>query len=179
MGPEFSPFAWGGAMALRRELFCQLRIAERWTGAVSDDYVLSRAVHDAGLRIAYAPGATATSSDHIRFGELLRWTARQMIITRVYHPRLWWTGMVAHVIYCAGMVASMAAGLWWALALQLAPGMWKAAQRGGVIHALLSPIATWLWMWSLAASAFTRTIEWRGRRYTLQAQPAGRAAAGS
>jgi hypothetical protein len=140
---------------------------DRWTGAVSDDYVLTRAVHDAGLRIAYAPGAIATSVDHIGFADLLRWTARQMIITRVYHPRLWFNGFAAHAIYCAGMVASAASGLWWALALQLAPGMWKAARRGGLIHGLLAPAATWLWMWSLAASAFTRTIEWRGRRYTL------------
>lgn len=167
LGPAESPFAWGGAMAMRRELFCRLKIMDRWTGAVSDDYVLTRAVHDAGLRIAYAPGAIATSVDHIGFADLLRWTARQMIITRVYHPRLWFNGFAAHAIYCAGMVASAASGLWWALALQLAPGMWKAARRGGLIHGLLAPAATWLWMWSLAASAFTRTIEWRGRRYTL------------
>ena len=167
LGPTESPFAWGGAMAMRRELFCQLKIMDRWTGAVSDDYVLTRAVHDAGLRIAYAPGALATSADHIGFGELLRWTARQMILTRVYQRRLWLTGFAAHAIYCAGMIAAAAAGAWWALALQLLPGMWKAARRGGWIHGLLAPAATWLWMWSLAASAFTRTIEWRGRRYTL------------
>jgi hypothetical protein len=143
---------------------------ERWMGAVSDDYVLSRAVHDAGLRIAYAAGATATSVDHIGFGELLRWTARQMIITRVCHPRLWWTGFAAHAVYCASMIAAVVYGLWWALALQLAPGMWKAARRGGWLHGLLAPLTTWLWMWSLAASAFTRTIEWRGRRYTLNAR---------
>jgi cellulose synthase/poly-beta-1,6-N-acetylglucosamine synthase-like glycosyltransferase len=169
LGPDESPFAWGGAMAIRREMFCRLKVMERWAGAVSDDYVLSRAVHDAGLRIAYAPAATATSVDHIGFGALLRWTARQMIITRVYHPRLWLTGLAAHAIYCAGMTASAVSGAWWALALQLAPGMWKAARRGGWIHGLLAPVATWLWMWSLAASAFTRTIEWRGRRYTLSA----------
>jgi cellulose synthase/poly-beta-1,6-N-acetylglucosamine synthase-like glycosyltransferase len=168
MGPAECPFAWGGAMAMRRDLFQELAIGERWRGQVSDDSVLTRAVRAAGLRIAWAPGATVTSTDHIGWTELFRWTRRQMIITRVYHARLWWMAFAAHLAYCLGMVAGVAAGWWWSLPLQAAPGMWKAARRGGWTHALLAPIATWLWMWSLAASAFTRTIVWRGRRHRLR-----------
>jgi cellulose synthase/poly-beta-1,6-N-acetylglucosamine synthase-like glycosyltransferase len=163
-----SPFAWGGAMAIRRDVFRSLGIAECWKGQVSDDYVLTHCVQQAGLRIVYTPEATVVSSDHIGFRELLRWTARQMRLTKAYKPRLWWIGFAAHCVYCAGMVASIAAGWWWALALQLAPGMWKAGRRGGWPHVLLAPLATWLWMWSLAASVRARSIEWRGRRYRLR-----------
>ncbi len=44
------PFAWGGAMAIRRETFDAAGIRERWQGALSDDYVVTSAVEDlAGL----------------------------------------------------------------------------------------------------------------------------------
>jgi cellulose synthase/poly-beta-1,6-N-acetylglucosamine synthase-like glycosyltransferase len=173
MGPEESPFAWGGAMAIRRDVFEELGIPERWKGQVSDDSVLTRAVQDAGLRIAYAPEATVVCADHIGLGELLRWTTRQMVITRVYHRRLWRLAFAAHAVYCLGMVAALAAGWWWALALQIAPGMWKAGRRGGWTHALLAPAATWLWMWSLVSSSFGTTIHWRGRRHQLPAWSRG------
>ena len=99
--------------------------------------------------------------------------------------------LASHVVYCAGMAAGIAAlamGRWEgaaALALQLLPGMakgWNRArlareampeqrawfQRHGWAHTLLVPLVTWLWLISLAASAFGRDIEWRGRRYRLR-----------
>jgi cellulose synthase/poly-beta-1,6-N-acetylglucosamine synthase-like glycosyltransferase len=167
LSAQDNAFAWGGAMAIRRDIFETLGIAGLWKGEVSDDYVLSRAVRASGLRIVYTPEATVISADRIGARDLLRWTSRQLTITRVYAPRLWWIAFGAHFIYCAGMVASVAAGIWWALALQLAPGMWKAARRGGWKHAILAPAATWLWMGSLLASWRARAIEWRGRRYEL------------
>jgi hypothetical protein len=34
-------------------------------------------------------------------------------------------------------------------------------------HALWVPLATWMWLVALLASAAGRTIDWRGRRYRL------------
>ena len=34
-------------------------------------------------------------------------------------------------------------------------------------HAALNPLVTWIWLVTLLASAFGRTIEWRGRRYRV------------
>ena len=185
-------FAWGGAMAIRRETFQRLRVAENWRGAISDDYKLSEAVHKAGLRIVYAPGALVVSADHTRAGEFLRWIQRQMIITRVYDPRLWWLGLFAHVVYCSAMAASvwMAAtqdyGLWgeYALVAQLSLGMLKGTNRAAILKAALPeheqwfkrhgwvftwwvPLATWVWLYSFLASAFTSRLEWRGVRYEI------------
>ena len=92
LGAADSPFAWGGAMAIRKETFFEVRVPEFWKGAVSDDYALSAAVHRAGLSIAYAPGALTPSFDRPRGLPFFRWIRRQMTITRVYNPRLWWTG---------------------------------------------------------------------------------------
>ncbi len=189
-GPGDSRFAWGGAMAIRREMFDSLQVADFWKGAVSDDYRLSEAVHRAGLRIVYAPAAAVVTMDHTGAGEFLGWSRRQMMITRFYAPHLWWLALSAHVVYCAAMATSAvlalrgegaAAG---ALILQVGAGMLKARnrvnlaqaalpdqsawfRRYGSVHIWLTPLATWAWLWGLTSSAFGDTIEWRGRRYRL------------
>lgn len=190
-GPGPNRFAWGGAMAIRREIFERARVADHWRGAVSDDYVLSAAVRSAGLEIAYAPGALVVSSDHTSACEFLRWIERQMIITRIHEPMLWWQALIAHLIYCAAMVAAVAVALqgnlWgeYSLVAQWGLGMLKGANRASIAKSALPdqqewfkkhgwvltwwvPLGTWVWLYALLASARTNTIEWRGRRYRLQ-----------
>jgi cellulose synthase/poly-beta-1,6-N-acetylglucosamine synthase-like glycosyltransferase len=191
LGPGDNTFAWGGAMAVRRETFFAAKVPEYWKETVSDDYALSAAIHAAGLSIAYAPGALTPSFDRHRCAPFFRWIRRQMIITRVYNPRLWWTGFPAHIFYCAAMAASVAAccaGYWpaaVALAAQLGCGMLLSGerarlarralpgstawfQRHGWSHTLLVPIATWVWLASFVSSATSVVIEWRGRTYRLR-----------
>jgi ceramide glucosyltransferase len=194
-GPGGNRFAWGGAMAVRRDVFERARVADYWSGAISDDYRLSQAVRAAGLEIVYAPGALVVSNDHVRPGGLLRWIARQMIITRVYEPRLWWVGFAAHAVYCAAMAAAVAVAwrgsLWgeYSLVAQWGLGMLKAANRAALAKSALpewktwfdrhgwvltwwSPLGTWVWLYGFLASAGRRTIEWRGVKYRLR--PPGR-----
>src|SRR5262249_22051879 len=123
--------------------------------------------------------------------EFFSWIRRQMTITRVYAPDLWWPAVVAHLIYCAGMAAAVLAiahGSHWAIAALIAllgPGTWKRARRAatarmslpehaawfhryGWIYSWLSPIATWVWLIGLVSSVFGNTIHWRGYRYRLR-----------
>jgi ceramide glucosyltransferase len=191
LGPGGNRFAWGGSMAIRKETYFEARVPEFWKSAVSDDYALSAAVRQAGLRIAFAPGAMAASPERVTAAGFFRWARRQLTIARVYDPAAWWTGLAAHAVYCTGMAAGAAAlalGLWegaLALALQLAPGMakggWRARlarkamprneawfRKHGWAHAWCVPAVTWLWLAALLASAFGRTIEWRGKVYRLR-----------
>jgi len=57
LGAGDNRFVWGGATAIRKELFFDARVPEFWEDALTDDLTLSQAVHAAGLSIAYAPGA--------------------------------------------------------------------------------------------------------------------------
>ncbi len=191
LGPGDNPFAWGGAMAIRREVFFAAGVPECWRTAISDDYALSDAVHRAGLRIAFAPGALAPSPEPITARRFFAWSRRQLLLTRVYSPALWRAALAAHVVYCGGMAAALA--LWvhgsaaapWLLAAQLLPGMTKGLlrarraraalpsqadwfRRWGWTHTLLVPAVTWLWLTALLSSVFGTSIEWRGRRYRLQ-----------
>jgi ceramide glucosyltransferase len=191
LGPGDNPFVWGGSMAIRKETFFEIRVFEYWKKAVSDDYALKAALGAAHLRIAYAPGALAPCFERITGRAFFEWSRRQMILTRVYSPRLWWTGLLAHVFYCGGMAASIAASLRgsrlaeWALIAQLSPGMLKGLNRATLaraalpeheawfrrhawVHAIWVPLATWLWLIALVSAAFRSHIQWRGYRYDLK-----------
>jgi cellulose synthase/poly-beta-1,6-N-acetylglucosamine synthase-like glycosyltransferase len=191
LGAGNCPFAWGGSMAILKSTYFETKVPDYWREAVSDDYALTAALRTAGLGIAYAPGAMAASHEPITARGLFGWTRRQLLLTRVYCPRLWWPGLAAHVFCAAAMVASaIAIGRGHrlalaALAVQLIPGIWKAYERArlaraclpghekwfrrwGWTHAALSPVATWLWLLALAGSAFGHYIEWRGRHYHLR-----------
>jgi hypothetical protein len=195
-GPGDNRFAWGGAMAIRKEVFFEARVPEYWQGEISDDYALSEAVHAMKLTIAYAPGALTPCGEHIAMARFFSWIRRQMAITRVYSPGLWWPALIAHAFYCAAMFWSAVLAVQGyrpamiALAGQLLPGMWKGWRRVRLarmalleddswfrkwawVHVLLVPVATWAWLVALGSSAFVRTIEWRGRRYELKRRRTG------
>ena len=62
LGPEDRRnFCWGGSTAIRRETFERLRISERWRGAASDDYALTRALQGAGLPVRFVPACLTAS----------------------------------------------------------------------------------------------------------------------
>ena len=189
-GPGNLEFVWGGAMAVRRDLFSRLGVPALWASTASDDYVLSEAVRSAKLQLRFAPGALVVSSDRIAARNLLHWVQRQLIITRVYAPRLWVLSFVAATIYCTAMVACVVALGYrhWiggaVLVFLLLLGMLKGTareklaatalpdsqpwfQRQGWIFTWMVPLATWTWLYGHIASAFTNVIEWRGYRYRL------------
>ncbi len=191
LGPGNCGFAWGGAMALRKETFFAARVDAYWKNTVSDDYALSAAIRAAGLSIAFAPGALTPCFEGITCGRFLAWMRRQMTITRVYNPRIWRFALAAHIFYCAAMFASVAectrgyspAAV--ALAAQVVPGAikgWKRAalakralpeyspwfSRFAWTHAVFTPLATWVWLIALMYSAAGNSIDWRGRRYLLR-----------
>ena len=106
MSPEGSFFGWGGALACARQVFDECEGRESWKGSLSDDYSLSAAVRAHGYKIRFVPRALSLSPGTCSLGELLRWSARQMAITRVYHPNLWKLTWVSQFLYGAAVWAT-------------------------------------------------------------------------
>src|SRR2546427_524168 len=79
-------FAWGGSCAVRRDHLPDLRLEDRWRGVLSDDLVLSQAVRDAGLKIAYMPAAIVPTFEGATRATCLEWCLRQMIMATLYLP---------------------------------------------------------------------------------------------
>ena len=103
-----SSFAWGGAMAVRREVFQNCQVVDYWTNALSDDYAISRAIHDHSRTIRFQPRCLSFSHEDCRLHELLEWSGRQLSITHVYHPRLWKLAFVSQILNSLTLWGGMA-----------------------------------------------------------------------
>jgi cellulose synthase/poly-beta-1,6-N-acetylglucosamine synthase-like glycosyltransferase len=107
LGSHSRNFAWGGSMALRRETFDRLRIRAAWRGSVSDDYAVTRAAREARVPIVFVPVCLVPSYGRCTWSELLEFTTRQIIITRVYDPTLWRIALLGQTIFNVAF--------WWSL----------------------------------------------------------------
>jgi len=200
LGDHDRNFAWGGSMAIRAADFRRLRVAEKhWPYTASDDYALTRAVREAGGRIRFEPRCLVASRDDSSFGAFLRWSNRQIIITRVYAPRLWRLGLAAHALYATTMLLGL--GLIFAPALSLPArlgvaallvaiqllGVAKGRLRSivareqfaeeaenlkcwGSCYWRLVPLVPWVMLYNFVVAGFVRRIEWRGTVYELRSK---------
>lgn len=187
LGPHHRNFAWGGSMAIRREVFDRIGVRSRWDAALSDDFALTDAVERAGMNIAFVPTCLVPSSGDLRFGGLLEFTTRQMVITRVYRPRLWklafasqtafnvaFFSLIAVILFTGSFAA---ASLWTGIFVLAALKAYTRLQtiRGssigpmphGWFYVLSPPLVALLQQYNLIRSAWTREVTWRGIAYTL------------
>ena len=101
-------FAWGGAMAVRRAVFQDCQVVDYWTNALSDDYAISRAIHDHSRTIRFQPRCLSFSHEDCRLHELLEWSGRQLSITHVYHPKLWRLAFISQALNSLTLWGGMA-----------------------------------------------------------------------
>jgi ceramide glucosyltransferase len=190
-------FCWGGSTAIRRSVFQQLKIRERWQGSVSDDFTVTTVIKEANLPIHFTPHCLVASVGDCGLGELFEFTTRQIKITRVYAPQLWKPLLLGcslfTIVFFGGIVlllTRIALGLSWivlfaVLCVVFALGAIKAVIRLRVVqipladyrrelrkdmiaHFFLWPVASLLYLYNAIAAGFSRRIEWRGITYELK-----------
>jgi ceramide glucosyltransferase len=98
MASPRSCFAWGGAMAISRDVFEKAKVREHWQCAADDDLSLTTAVKDLGLKVRFVPQCLVASHGDGDWREVIEWTNRQLILTKVYYPALWRRGIVRALI---------------------------------------------------------------------------------
>ena len=181
LGDHNRNFAWGGSLAIRRETFERIGVLQAWHGAVSDDYAITRAAQRAGAKIHFVPACLIPSHGECSFRELLEFTTRQIIITRVYHPALWRIGFAGHVIFNAAfwMLPFGHPLLWLAIYALSTAKSWvryravqtvlpaPALSRHAWFYILSSPLAALLYLYNMVASALSTEIVWRQIHYKL------------
>ena len=198
MGEWDRNFCWGGGMALRRRTFDEAKVPLYWAGCVSDDLMLTRALRDAGRKIVFVPQCLVATHHPTTWRALLEWTTRQILLTRVYEPRLWWPALGMYVFYCGTFLFGLAAAAWFVLwrwevaavilgvlALIAALGVLKGVFRHRVALLLMpqhqqelrrtwwSPtlqaaLVPWLMAFNFLYSAVKRRMTWRGVTYELR-----------
>jgi ceramide glucosyltransferase len=100
-------FAWGGSMAIRRSTFEKIRVLNYWNHSISDDYSLTQALKDAALKIHYEPRCLIPSHGDCSWRELLEWSTRQILITKLYSRSLWLLALASQFPFLIGW--------WWGI----------------------------------------------------------------
>ena len=190
-------FCWGGSTGIRRETFEKVNIVERWRGTVSDDFTVTRVMHEAGLPIKFVPHCLTPSFHRSKWNELFEFTTRQLKITRVYASHLWKSVLIGSMIFVVTFFGGIAlvivrAGLGLSfltplvlLLLIFAMGAAKSHLRLHAVslviadermrtwpttlaHTCLWPFASLLFLVNALAAAVLRHIKWRGITYELR-----------
>lgn len=187
LGPGGNNFAWGGSMAIRREVFESAGILGLWQHAVSDDYALTRGVRRAGLGVRYVPTCLVPAYGACSWRELIEFTTRQIRITRVYAPVVWRVGAAGYTLFSLAFLSAsvgMAAGeaalvpawlLIYGLSVARAGVRWRGVS--GVVSGLVGrgprafylaspPVVALLYELNFLLS-LSRRIVWKGVAYTL------------
>lgn len=189
-------FAWGGSMAIRRSDFNAFQVVHYWQGAVSDDYALTEAVKKSGKYIQFVPSCLVASPGKLSFAELVEFTTRQIIITRVYSSTLWKVALGWYVFYTLVFFGFLWSGLVWGLQKEVAlaqvlvgfmvvlsfaksaltlKAIGEVLGKSAVgswparlVYCLIGPFVAVLYACNTVIAGITRQIVWRGIRYELR-----------
>lgn len=82
-------FTHGAINAIRHQDFYTFQISERYLNSVSDSLTLTSVMRANNKKIVFVPNAIVPSPDNISLKELLRWSNRLTILSRVYNPSFW------------------------------------------------------------------------------------------
>jgi cellulose synthase/poly-beta-1,6-N-acetylglucosamine synthase-like glycosyltransferase len=84
-------FSHAAAMCMRRDVFASSGIEARLKTTLSDSMAVTHTLRALGLRIHFVPSALAVSEDRSSIPDVVRWTNRMTVFTRVYNRPFWWT----------------------------------------------------------------------------------------
>lgn len=191
---------WGGATAVRRDLFAALQVTRLWAETVVDDVSLAARLQRARIPVGFAFGATlATPLTGETWGSLKSWLFRQWIYLKYYLPLSWLAaGLFLHltaalVLGCfivlalgvgggtspAGLLVPLGfLGGLAALALRLrrlhpaapSPLLWLAACLAALLMASLVHGLTCLTQ-KITWRDLTYLVDWRGRVVSVRDKP--------
>jgi ceramide glucosyltransferase len=196
LGKPEGNFCWGGGTAIRRKTFEDVNVLEAWKGSVSDDFAMTYALEQSAKPIVFCSECLAATLHPWTPAELLEFTNRQILITRIYSPRRWQFGAAAHISYSLTLLYAAYVILYsmvdhdpWgqllllALTIPLLSAMkgamrtiavseampeWKAKlQEWSWVCPVLAPFVPFLFSWNFIMSLVTKTVRWRGIRYEL------------
>jgi ceramide glucosyltransferase len=169
-------FAWGGSMAITRSTFQLCKVREYWQGSISDDYGLTTAIQSCGKRVDFVPGVIGWTSGSTSVTDFFRWAFRQILITRIYNPRLWSLAIVFHALWLCWIFSgvlfplSFIPAFFFVQFIQAckADFRWQCIRAGNRLFFWLSgPFIGLCNSLLLIATLFTRTVIWRGLKYEL------------
>ncbi len=189
-------FCWGGGTAIRRSVFEQSAVLNEWKNSVSDDYSLTRALQRNNRPIVFIPECLTLSYVETHFRDLLEFTNRQILITRVYAGRMWAPAAATHLLYCFTLLlgallfltdifeqrpafhiatltflpvllSSIRSSIRVMGVTEAIPASRAQIMEQAWIYILLTVLVPFLYIMNFVNSLVTRKIRWRGMAYEL------------
>ncbi len=190
-------YTWGGSSAVRAEHLGQLRLEDRWQEVLSDDLTVTEAVREAGLRIAYVPGALVATMEDADRRTCLEWCLRQMTMATLYlsivrryaaaafavfdgavilglvslllAPFLGWVYLLPATLFLLTLPATLAKSSLRRRALFAgAPDVAARWRVSPVRSAAASLAVPWVMLWGLLRTRHPEVVCWRGRVYDVR-----------
>lgn len=189
-------FAWGGANAIKKEVFEKAGISALLSYSISDTFGITNGVKNIGLKVKFVPQCIVVSHENSSLVQTVEWTNRQTIISRVYSPAFWWAVFItysfANTMLLVGILSLVSGFILFPkiilpslIILSLIPfQMINAAMVISVVKKILEvhkkEIESLQWRFCIAApltsiliminsiySLTTNEITWRGVKYKL------------
>jgi cellulose synthase/poly-beta-1,6-N-acetylglucosamine synthase-like glycosyltransferase len=190
---------WGGAWAIRRNLFDQTRIRDEWKQTLSDDLVASSILHRHGRKVEFEPACVVTTPVDFSLFDSIAFLRRQYMIARFYAFR-WWLGGLVLAIFpvvvwwgtLVGLIHAVISGspsaAFWAigcgtlyllsavraqmrqtLTRVYSPDWWAKSFAARWFDILCGPVVGVFNLIGLLASAWGNRFRWRSIEYKLSA----------
>jgi hypothetical protein len=198
VGPGKHHMVWGGAWAIRRDIWETTNLRKKWEGTLSDDLVAARALANSGMKLQFEPACMTASPIDITWRQMFEFVRRQYMVARFYSTTWWllalgfctlfqvafWGALTATIIG-----AAIGAAWYWASAIvcgvMYATYQVRAALRQDAAHAFLpcrsqassTPEQFDIWFGPLAGlvnwvcligSLFGSRITWRKVTYAMR-----------
>jgi hypothetical protein len=186
---------WGGSWAIRRDVYQRLGLHAAWQTALSDDMVAWRVLTKAGVHIEFEPMAIVPSPLNFTWRQMLAFLRRQFVIIRWNIPGWWllallfsaanqsvfWASAAAAGLLSArgdtrGWLPGAVVGVLYGAHVARAwlrqsastcylPDWQRQLTWPRRFDLACHPLAAALLLGGLLASAWGRTLQWRGIRY--------------
>ncbi|MBD3344523.1 MAG: glycosyltransferase [Chitinivibrionales bacterium] len=179
---------WGGSMAMRREDFEKLGVAERWKETVVDDMSLAEIIMKNKKRSVLVPPCITDTNEALPLQKSTAWIERQMMFLKMYHTHLWCLAMpvvfsillIQLWLIPAVIISSISSRSFFelggaaplaftALDLLAAPLYIFMGRIDRFFRFIVQePLLRWMHLYALARTSFTNTIIWSGVEYRLR-----------
>ncbi len=189
---------WGGAFAIRKSIYVECELEQKWQRALVEDTLASNEVLKRGQRVEFVAACTMPNPESASLSWCVRFVTRQLQGLRYYHaawPKVLMIGVFLGVVLAGNLVMvpcslatedyrSAAVSCTALLALGLvASWLMRRSERcvnahlgeravGGISHplklAVAAPIAGMVNLAAIARTCFLSDVTWRGIHYHVR-----------
>ncbi|MEL7498828.1 MAG: glycosyltransferase family 2 protein [Planctomycetota bacterium] len=89
--------AWGGSLAIRRDVIEKCELLDRWSTAFCEDTMLTQRLKEHGLQVVRVPELIVVNQESTTIRDALNWIRRQLLTVRLYHGG--WKLVLAHAVF--------------------------------------------------------------------------------